>query len=256
MVNSKSMKLESSIIDYESLIVAGNDNFDYNFKNTKNQNVKIFFTKYMSSMTKKILNEKINECKNEMFMKSYINYQLKEIKNNNDNYIFSNENLMHDIMNSGILFHTLLSDYSKSFFLIVEVIDIIFENLLSNIDVIPYSIKYICKMIFQLVKNKYKDERNEENLQIIKCVYLSKFFFNTLFLPILKNPTFLSLFSNNIISDTTIKNIQIISEILSQLISFRLFKNIKKTECYTLFNWYFLDKIPQLFRFMNEISKY
>ena len=120
---------------------------------------------------------------------------------------------MQDIMNSGILFHTLLSVYSNTFFLIVEVIDIIFENLLSNIDVMPYSIKYICKMIFQLVKNKYKDEQNEENLQIIKCVYLSKFFFNMLFLPILKNPTFISVISNNIIFDTTIKNLQIISEI-------------------------------------------
>ena len=192
MVNSKSMKLEASIIDYESIIVASDDNFDYNFKNTKNQNVKIFFTKYMSSMTKKILNEKINECKNDLFMKAYINYQLKEIKNN-DNYIFSNENLMQDIMNSGKLSHILLAEYSKSFFLIVEVIDIIFENLLSNIDLMPYSIKYICKMIIQLVKNKYNDEQNEENLQMIKCVYLSKFFFNILFLPILKNPTFLSL---------------------------------------------------------------
>ena len=255
MVSAKSMDLETSIKDYESAILTNEDIIiDYNLKNTKNKNSKIFITKYTPNITKEVLNEKKNEYKNDSYMTAYINYLLNEEKNNDDNFIFSNNNLMQDIMNSGKISKIVLTEYSNSFLLTVEVIDIIFENLLSNIDLIPYSIKYICKMIFQLVENKYKNKKEEENLQIIKCVYLAKFIFNMLFLPIFKNANYLSIISNTIISETAINNIKIISEILSKLISFKFFKNIKKAEFYTPFNYYFLDKIPQLFKFMNEIS--
>ena len=250
---SKRMKIETSKVDNQSIIITDDYITDYNLNNAQDKNSITFFTKYMLSMPKKTLDKKISEYKKESYIKDYINYQLK-MEKNNDDYIFSNENLMQDIMNSGKLSHILLTEYSNSFFLTIEIIDIIFEKLLSNIDLMPYSIKYISKIIFQLVENMYENEINEENLEIMKCIYLFKFFFNILFIPILKNPTYISLISNIIVSDTTIKNIQIISEILSQLVSFKFFKNIGKTEYYTPFNWYFLDKIPQLFKLMNEIS--
>ena len=63
-------------------------------------------------MTKEILKGKINEYKNDQYMKIYINCQLKKEENNEDDEIFSSNNLMQDLMNSEKLAHILLTEYS------------------------------------------------------------------------------------------------------------------------------------------------
>ena len=204
-----------------------------------------FFKSYISSFNNENLKSLLSKYESNTTMTDYISFHIKEIDKKKNLYLpeafykkTKDESLFQDIMN----------EYQKTFEKIINLIDDLSKNLLNNLYLLPYSIKCICKMIFHLIKKKFK------SFNIIhQYAFISKFFFEKLFKPIFLNPSLGALINNFIISTTTLKNLEIISKIIMTFVSGNFFKNNKEEENFTPFNSYFLKKMPNLIQFFEGI---
>ena len=232
-------------------------------KNLEEQ-FKLFNEKYQFGLQKEELEKKINQedIKQNKNMINYINNKISECSNNP--FLFSTEILLENINFTNMnvddqfkfedterktLSKDILSIYQQSFFLTINMIDKLFENLLSNIHLLPYSIKCINKIISLLIKKKYPNLFEYEI-----NIFTAKFFFNKLFFPIFMNPAISALINDFIISDNTIFNISTIITIINKFISGEFYEDIKEEGIYTPFNWYFLNKMPILLDFFEKAS--
>ena len=105
-------------------------------------------------------------------MNDYLNSKLLII--NKDKNIFSNEKFL--------LFckkykkpEELINLYKKQFYIVIDFIDEIINNILNNKNIIPYPIKCLCKIISELITNKFPSI-NPYNLNI----FIAKFFIGKL----------------------------------------------------------------------------
>ena len=143
----------------------------------------------------------------------------------------------------------IINEYEKNFDKIIELINHMFENLMDNFYLLPYSIKCICKIIFSLVQKKLQKLNSFHHY-----AFMAKFLFDKLLIPIFQNPGLGSLINTFIISTTTMKNIELISKILMNFVSGTLFKaNKKEEDSFTPFNNFFISKMPDLMNFFDEI---
>ena len=221
------------------------DYLNENIKDSKQQ--ELFNSKYIPDVTKDELQKKIKENEGNKGMKEYCNFQIKNSESNPK--IFSNEKFLSNVLmlkdSSEVL-----ALYQIDFFKVIKIIDELFNNLMNNIYLIPYSVKCICKIILSLIK------KGNPNINIIEQnILISRFFFCKLFLPIFKNPGFGALINNFIISGTTIHNLDIIAKVIEYLIS-GSFINSEDDNCdYSPFNSYFLEKMPMALKFFENITK-
>ena len=230
-----------------------NENNEEKLKNNKNEDrKKLFYKKYMLNMTMeemekiKTLNDKNmdDEIKNDM--KEFFDYQLNLVSNNPQ--IFENTTFFKSITKSK-LSENIFSVYQNMFLGIIDIIKRLLQNFLNNIDLIPYSIKVILKIISLLTKKKFPDIKPyEENM------FLSKFFINILLNNMLNNPSILLLI-NNIISKNTINNLKLVSRILIKFVSCKFYQNYINECSYIPFNWFFCDEMPFLIKFYKDILK-
>ena len=220
------------------------DSFNDQIKSSKRKEL---FNSYLPDVTKDEITKKMEENKGNEGMKEYCDQLIKQYEK--DSKIFSNDNFLANIFQSKAD-KEVLALYQLDFFKVVKIIDELFSSLTNNMYLIPYSVKCICKIITILVKKKFK------NLTILqRNILLSKFFFETLFLPAFKDPKFGSFINNFIISGATIQNLETISEIIHKLISFSFIKGDEDNGDFTPFNRYFLNKMPKVFNFFDNISK-
>ena len=78
--------------------------------------------------------------------------------------------------------------------------------------------------------------------------FIGKNILNILLIPLFKEP--LNIYLNEIlISENTKLNLNFLINIFTQLISLTLFTNNEKEFMYTPFNIYFLNKVPEIFKF-------
>ena len=99
-------------------------------------------------------------------MKEYCNIQLKNYDNNPNN--FSNERFLNNVYESTVS-SEVLALYQIDFFKVVKILDELFNNLMNNIYLIPYSVKCICKIILLLAKKKFPNINSiEQNILISK----------------------------------------------------------------------------------------
>lgn len=204
----------------------------------------LFIRKYIPDLKKKDLVDLISKEKNDN-VKKYLQQKVK--KCSNDIYLFSNQTLMNNIQKSSKSEKTLFF-YQKSFIISINLINQILNKFSVTLDAIPNSIKYISKIIYDLLKKKFN---NADNIDIYKQV--GCFFFMKLFKYIFLSPDYYPLINNVILSESTKKNIFKIFEIFSQLISGEFFKSNEETSDYTPFNWYFIDKINIIYDFCKKL---
>ena len=208
----------------------------------------LFSSKYLVSIPLNELKKKEKEAQDD-FIKDYYNY-LQENANKDPN-AYSQDNFINSIadkQNAEIV----LVLYQQDFMRATDFIDKLFYNLVYNYRLVPYSIKCICKIILELIKKKFPNSSSiEQNLLI------SKFIFKILLFPILTKPDVNALISNYIISNSIIYNAKVICNIILQLVSFKLFKSepMSQGSNYSPFNIYFLEKIPEVFKFYRKIGK-
>ena len=215
----------------------------------------LFSNKYLLDLSFKILQEKLNSKETNENIKEYIKYQIEESKSiqnlskkGDNNEIYSNYSFIANL-NASNMKTEIMPIYISSFLKAIEVINVLFNNLLSNLHLIPYSIKCICKIISILIKKKFP---NINKSQINS--FIAKFFFNKILFPIFENPLHKGLINEYIISRETINNIKIVIDIISQLNSGKLYTQNNKKGNFTPFNNFFLEILPDYLKFFDYIT--
>ena len=207
---------------------------------------KLFSEKYTPHLCSKDFRENMNAT-DDIRMKNYFNFQLKycQIK---DDY-FSNNSFFTKVFESK--FSTdLLNEYQLNFMKVILIIKEIFNKLLTDLHLLPYSIKCLCKIILLLIRKKFPNiTTTEEN------AFVAKFFFCKLFSPIFRNPSTGALINNFIITENTMHNLEVVSSILLQLVSGRLYREEGKHGEYTPFNWFFIEEMPLVLTFFENLTK-
>ena len=237
MTKSRSRKSSCDIIK------AG---FDLNYTLTNFSENK-FYNKNIISMNSDYFQKLILNNKSNTKLVEYLLYHMSESDKKKNMYIpelFLKKNIDDSV------YQETLNEYTKNFDKIKNIIDELFKNLLNNLYLLPYSIKCICKIIFGLIKKQYQRLNSFHYY-----AFISKFFFEKLFNPIFQNPSFGALINTFIISTTTLKNLELISKIITKFVSGNLFRNNKDEEFFIPFNLYFISKISDLFKFFDEINK-
>ena len=177
-------KLNANIInnkkDNNDLFINGIGIFNYMNKNIEIGNnhekdhINDFNKKYIKPLKEDSLNLFLSENQNKAsknnikeFIK-HINNHLKSSPNSYDTKtFFKNINNNKEILNL----------YENYFFKISNYFDSILDNLLNNLNILPYQIKCICKIISKLIENKFPNAQKYE-----KNKFISKFFFLIYFL--------------------------------------------------------------------------
>ena len=209
-----------------------------------------FFSNYLIDLNI----QKINELKEKYIsenndkMRAYIEYQLNSKEETETIDLYSNKKFFKLMNCNSPYTFEILMNYEKNFDIVINCINSIIDNILQNLDLLPYSIKCVCKIISSLLEKKFK------NINIIeKNVFISKFFLNKIFIPILINPANGALINNYIISNNTLMNLNTISFILLQFTSFKFF-NSKDNGTFSPFNLYFLNKVEKLFEIYDNLN--
>ena len=186
--------------------------------------------------------EKIIKNTKKQSIEEYISHLINMVEKGNNINLFSNTLLIGKIKEENIsLFNKIY--ISK----ITLLLDILFEKL-TNV-IIPVELKYISKIIYVLTLHKFHNAKAYEIYS-----FIGKNFLNKLLIPLFKEP--LDIFFNEfLISENTKQNLNFFCHIFTQLISLDLFENNEKEFIYTPFNNYFLNKIPEIFKFFENIIK-
>ena len=204
----------------------------------------LFFTKYSIDMSiKKLKNEEIIDNK---LIEDYIKLQKIENINDDDN-IYSNKEFFQLMNTNSHNADEILREYVSSFLKLINFLDSIFESIFENLDLLPFSIKCICKIISILLHRKFPNIN-----EIQKYRFISKFIFNNLLIPVLINPTQGALINNYIISNNTMYNMNVAIKIIEKYTSFLLYE-LKKDSIYSPFNNYFISNINKLIKINDFI---
>ena len=212
------------------------------------KNHEIFFSNYLIDLSLKKLNElkdKYNS-ENNTKMGDFIDLQLKGQTNED---VYSNKEFFKMMNNNSLYTYEILITYERSFMKIINFINSFISTILENIDLLPYSIRCICKIISSLLDKKFKNITSIE-----KNMFISQFFLNKLLLPMLVNPANGALINNYIISNNTLHNLHTISHLISQLLSFRLFNSNEKG-MYSPFNYFFIENTKKIIDIFESMSK-
>ena len=222
-------------------------------KNEKNND--IFINKYMPDVSLTIKNIKKNNYENDKksdTINGYIKHQIeisKSMKNKKPFEIYANEFFVGNLYGCSMP-DEVLPVYASSFLKTIEIINLLFKNLLSNLHLMPNSIKSICKIISILIIKKFPNINKTQHNS-----FIAKFFFNKLLFPIFINPLHKALINECIITGETINNIKIIISIIDALCSGKFFTQYKGNGNYTTFNNFFLEIMPDFFEFIENISE-
>ena len=207
-----------------------------------------FNQKYIPFLDKKNFLKEIEKYKNNKNMYDYCYSKLNKC-NSESNY-YSNKRLMDSLYQSDFT-QQLLLKYQHYFAMVISFVNSFLNKLLENYHLLPYSVKCLCKIISLLITKKFKQINEAE-----KNSFIAKFFFGKLLLPILENPAIEALINEFIISKNTYDNLKIISKIIGKFVSGGFFEaNDDNSYYYTPYNWYFIEKMEDLFKIFNNITK-
>jgi len=222
------------------------DNYFENYLNNNKKTSELFKSKYMPNLNKKELENIHDNYKEQENMSEYINKFIIECDNDPD--LFSNEKLINQIFNETYS-NLLMTFYRIDFLKLIDLLDLFIESILSSIQLLPYSIKCLCKLISILVKNKFPEiKKAQEN------AFIAQFLFETLLIPLFNNP--IKVFINDfIIPSNALFNLRILLEIFEKLNLGKLFRNKEGEYNFTPFNWYFIENMPKIFTFYEKIIK-
>ena len=236
-------------------ILKFDDNFKKDYRNFLNKKVKTFNVndnkeklklvndKYINlPFNKNELNKKLLEFKDKK-MKDFINSIIIECSSSPDKYL--NNNIFSGKFEKDEE-EKIINYYKNSFIQVIDIIDMLFDKLLNNSDLLPYSIKCICKIISILINKKFP-----KYIKVEQNKFLANFFFKILFFPIIIEFSSNNFINEIIISNLTIKKLNIIVSLLNNIVFGKIFsqKNL------TSFNWYIIDKMPKIFEFLNNICQ-
>ena len=205
-----------------------------------------FNQKYIPNLDKRQLIKIIDENKDDKEKYDYLYPKLSTC--GNEENIFTNERLL-TFLNKYKHPERLLFIYQNHFMIVINFLDSIIKNIIENFHLVPYSIKCLCKIISELITTKFPSISSPE-----RCIFIAKFFFGKLLIPILLNPG-VEAFVNNFISQNSLYNLGVIAKILKKYVSGNFYTNSDVEFNFTPFNWYFITNIKDIFTIFKEITK-
>ena len=184
-------------------------------------------------------------------VKSMYDLYIQKIDNSYiDKLLYSNHKLLANIKRYTIS-DKILYIYQTNFSCVINFIDKILEKLKDNFQILPFSIKCFCKIISLLITKRFPEIK--ESAQMI---YISKFLFGRLLIPILRKPIIEGFVHSIIISDNTRNNLQIICDIINKFVSGELYSSDNYKDCnYTPFNWYFIEKSKIIYEIFEHATR-
>ena len=207
-----------------------------------------FFNLYIPDMTVdvvKSLTSKMND--KETIMHVLNSFQIDD--NNSEKK--TNEIMFEQFGNSVFINNVYKSQYSTeiletfylNFAVIVDLIKLIFTNLNNHIDIIPNSVRLVCKLIAMTTKEMFPNAA-----PVQRNAFVARFFFDCLLCPIFSKPELCGLVKSAFLLGNSRSNMELINKLLSKFVSASYF-NTTQDPNYTLLNRYFIEniQIPQDF---------
>ena len=134
---------------------------------------------------------------------------------------------------------------------IISFISTLIIKIKENINMIPYSLKCIFKILEELLNKKFINQKKEIYSYLL-FMTKTRIFFGCMIIPILSNPDYSGIFTDGIISNLTKDNINIIVKILKTLVSGSLF--LVESQSYTIFNKYIIELAPNVFDIIMNLD--
>ena len=209
----------------------------------KNNNIDFVMKEYFMILLNKTENiiqkKKCNQNKSKFTKEENINL--------NDVEIYSNSLLIDKLKQIRLIkqkdnFEDLSKRLQKNYRIVTRLITRIIQKLQESLPSSPYVIKFISVIMEKLLIKKYGD--NISYYQ--KYMFKIQFLLNSIFLPIIKNPDFNGIITNDVISKISEDNLNMFHEIFSKMISGNLY-NKNDNIYFTLFNKFILEKAHEIF---------
>ena len=221
-----------------------NNNDDINdIPNIDRNNIELIKNKYI---LRQINLESLNEIQKEYNseeMKLFIEKIRTDLTKNSD--IYSNKEFLEKVRLYTDVREDILNYYISSFIQMTDIIDIFFSNLINNFDMMPYSIKCICKIISILIHKKSSNVSWIEKLQ-----NLNIFFFDVLLIHILDEPSNNTFINEFLITEKTKEKMLIFKEVLNKIFFGELFR---KSD-FIPFNYFIIEKFPYVIQFQKKLN--
>ena len=225
-----------------------NNNVTLNYLQNKSKNIKtISKNNSINSAMKDYLDlliKDINECKEEIYSnKNMTNYLKLMILNSK-----KEENPEKSKEKNQKVIDNIKNNYKT----ITKIIDEIINKIKENITTVPIIIKSLSNIIEQLLNKKYIEKKSKKLITIYqKYNFKSNIFFGNFILCSLKNLNYNGIFTSDIITNTTKKNLDIIINLFDKMISGKLFTNCTEI----IYNKYIIETIPKLYEIIDKIEK-
>ena len=243
------------------------------YENKEKNNINSAMNEYLDNLRSKMLNVDINELDEDDFEKKMSkdikrtntdiideNDEYEEKENNmDDEDLFSNSLMIEELKRRGAIqqeesFKFLIEKIKFNYNLITGFINEIIKNIKDNLIYSPYSLKCISKAIDILLKTKYNSNSDNQITPYQLYIFELNFLIGNIILPIIREPDFNGVISNDFISAFTNENLKIISKIMNKMIKGTLFIKSKEPNM-TMFNRYIIDTMPKLFELVNIIEQ-
>ena len=198
------------------------------------------------------INESTNNFNNDIIIatKEYLNNLINEINSEQvekySNIVLINSLKTQKLIKNNDSFNKLIEVLKDNHQIIIEVISEILSTIKDNYS-FPFFIKSILTIIDFLLDYKFKNKLSLYNRYMIKANFL----FGNIILPVLKNPNYNGIITNEIISDITKDNLDIIVSIFNMMLSGKLF-SMAIAPCMTIFNQYIIEIIPIVFQIVEN----
>ena len=204
---------------------------------SKNNLVNLAIKDYLNSL----IND-INESQEEIYSNKMIVNYIISLKNKKE----ENEN------NNEESFDKIIEVIKNNYNAITEIIDDILNKLKENITTVPVIIKCISNIIEQLLNKKYIEKKSESLLNNFqKYSFKLNFLIGNILLTSLINPDYNGIFTSDLLSINTSKNLKILYNILDKFLSGKLFINTFDS----LFNKYIIEMVPKILEIIDNIEK-
>ena len=233
---------------FENMSIESSTDIEDNSETNQNSELnEEFAVKYLFELNKNELKKQIQNCKDNKNLKEYLQNQLNLMNKNEDN-LFSNSIMLEKIQKSKesekILFY-----YERNFWLVIEIINEIIEQILLTINNMPNVLKYILKIFVENLKYKFPHLKTIEiysNLSYVLIGIIKNCFYN---------PNYNLILSDVLLGSKIKQNLNIIISIFSQMISFKFYSATEKSD-YTPFNLYFMENISSICLIYDKILEF
>ena len=247
------LDINKIIKKYENIFSLTKENYYKTYEKIINRKIKLFNEnedriklrlineKYINlKFCEEELKKKINEYKSKDMI-DFIDKIIAKCTSSPNKYL--NKNLFDNINDYR---EKIINYYINSFIEASEFVDKLLDKLLKYSEILPYSIKCICKIITILINKKFP-----KNTKIERNKFLVNFFFDILFFPCLIKPSFNAYINEIMISKRMINKLTLVKELLINITLGILFEQ----NYLTPFNWYIVEKMPKIFEIFDSICQ-